>query len=153
MGKLFQTNQFTGAPAVDADNVYVVSGYGLYAVDAASGGPVWASGTGVAQSSIAVAKGHIYLGTIDHTLWRFDTASGALGYDKQVGNAVQSTPAIANGVVYIGLDDGTIDAYDAATGAPLWSAPIGGNLVVSAPTVSNGMLYAGGTTLNAYGLP
>jgi outer membrane protein assembly factor BamB len=148
----FQTNQFTGAPAVDADNVYVVSGDGIYAADARIGGRVWASGTGVAQSSIAVAKGHIYLGTIDHTLWRYDTASGALVYDKLEGNAIQSTPAIANGVVYIGMDDGTIDAYEAATGTSLWSAQIGGQ-VISSPTVSNGMLYAGGTMLNAYGLP
>lgn len=146
------SGSYVGQPAYDHGAVYVATRRSLAGFDAATGARRWSSGLGEADSSLALAKGHIHMATSDHLLWDFDAATGTLDKYENAGMAMMSTPAIANGVLYVGSMSNTISAYDAKTEALLWQAATAAPLT-AAPTISNGRLYiADGHTLTAYGL-
>jgi outer membrane protein assembly factor BamB len=114
-------------------------------------------------SSPSIANGVVYVGSVDHKLYAFDTA-GATGcsgaapkscvpmWTAATGGILQSSPAVVDGVVYVASDDSKLYAFDAAgvrncsgtpkTCSPLWTATTGGS-VSSSPAVVNGVVYLG----------
>jgi len=142
------------SPAVVNGVVYVGSdGGNIYALDAASGTPIWSyypTGPWV-DSSPAVAYNIVYVGGYDGNIYALDAASGTLIWSYPTGGVVRSSPAVANGVVYIGSDGGNIYALDAASGTLIWSYPTG-SWVGSSPAVAHGVVYVGSGDGNIYAL-
>jgi len=94
------------------------------------------------NSSPAIARGAVVVGSDDGFVYSFDERTGALRWSVFTGSAVRSSPAVANGRVVVGNAGGAIYALDADTGAGLWSYGIGGK-VTAAPLVVGGTVYVG----------
>ena len=110
----------------------------------------WSFATGnVVTSSPAVAKGVVYVGSIDHNVYALKASTGAKLWSFTAGAEVYSSPAIANGVVYVGSYDHNVYALNASTGAMLWSFATGSS-VVSSPAIADGVVYVGSLDGNVY---
>ncbi|HEX3652662.1 MAG TPA: PQQ-binding-like beta-propeller repeat protein [Rhizomicrobium sp.] len=120
----------------------------IYAFNATNGSPAWAAPAvtgGLDYSSPAVAKGNIYIGSLDGRVYAFNAATGGLTWSSAAaGGPIESSPAVANGRVFVGSADQKIYAFNAATGAPAWTSNVAVS-VTSSPAVNNGTLYIGGT--------
>lgn len=115
----------------------------LYAVDVASGKPLWTAATKDAiLSSPAVADGVVYVGSNDDAVYAFDAASGKQLWSFATGADVVSSPAVAGGIVLVGSLDGKLYALDAKSGTLLWDDPIGAP-IFSSPAIDGGVGYAG----------
>ena len=163
----------SASPAVANGVVYVGSGDGnLYAYDAngvtnCTGSPkvcdpLWTGPTGsfIAFSSPAVAKGVVYVGAENGKFYAFD-ANGVTNcsgtpttcspqWTATTGSYIFSSPAVANGVVYAGSLDQKLYAFDASgtadcAGTPktctaLWMVSTNSEVIAS-PVVANGNVY------------
>ena len=102
-------------------------------------------------SSLAVANGVVYVGSLDNNVYALNAKSGAKLWSYATGNQIYSSPAVANGVVYVGSADNKVYALNAKTGAKLWSYTTG-RAVESSPAVANGVVYVGSDYVYAFGL-
>ncbi|WP_151757834.1 beta-alanine-activating enzyme beta-propeller domain-containing protein [Dictyobacter vulcani] len=105
---------------------------------------VWRANVSMQHSdySPAVARGVLYIGSLDGNLYALDAISGKEIWVASVNAGLASSPAIVNGTVYVGSLDGNLYAFDASTGKKDWIAPSGG-IIYSSPTVANGIVYVG----------
>jgi outer membrane protein assembly factor BamB len=142
---------------VAGGTVYVGSDHNVYALDAATGHPRWTYLTrGYVESSPAVAKGAVYIGSNDGEVYALDAATGRVRWAYATGGFVDSSPAVARGIVYIGSADGKVYALDAATGHVRWAYSTGsggysaaGFEGYSSPAVAGGIVYIDGYALYA----
>ena len=142
---------YLSSPTVWDRKVYFGSGDGnVYALDAATGKPVWKFKTGdVVHASPAIADGALYIGSWDSYFYALDARTGAqrwrfkTGEDPDIHNQVgiQSSAVIADGVVYFGCRDANLYALDAKTGKKKWAFNNKGSWVIGTPIVKNGKLY------------
>ncbi len=171
------------SPAVAGGIVYFGSyDSNYYAVDAATGQQKWKFHTGGERryagkhlhhlepaaesmpdpwdfflSSPIVWKGAVYFGSSDGNVYAVDTASGALKWKVQTGDAVHSSPAIAAGTLYIGSWDTYLYALDAGSGKEKWRFQTGDDPdfhnhvgIQSSPAVMDGVVYFGSRDSFAY---
>jgi len=158
---------------VGVDDLIIVSGYNLYALDRATGAMRWtyegndevtsASGVALNGSTVYASGGTRYLSAID-------IRTGALRWRADLGERPFS-PLVVNGRVYVGAkrrvdpdDDfgflgiGHLWALDAETGAVLWRTLIGNpeipNLggVVARPGLFGNVLVVAGSAGHIVGL-
>lgn len=104
----------------------------------------WSGATGGAvESSPAVVKGTVYVGSNDQKLYAFDAKTGALQWAALLGGAVMSSPAVVGSTVYVGADDHRLYARKITDGSNLWSVAVDGSFggLSSAPTVSGDVVY------------
>lgn len=153
-GGYIQSGNAVGSPGVSDGKVYMPTDGSLSAFDAASGQTLWSDGVGPGSASLALAKGSVFMATIDHLVWNFDAATGAIVRATLATTSMEATPAVAHGVLYVGDDGGTLSAYHAKSGKLLWSTSTGLAAILAAPTVANGRLYVVTTegNLQAYAL-
>ena len=104
---------------------------------------------GSVETSPAVAKGVVYVGSDGFRVYALNANTGAELWSFTTGNMVDSSPAVANGVVYVGSEDNNVYALNAKTGAKRWSYATGG-YVTSSPAVANGVVYVGSYDNNVY---
>ncbi len=62
-------------------------------------------------SSLAVADGKVYLGSLDSRVYCLNAANGASIWSYTTGSYVDSSPAVADGKVYVGSQDGKVYAF------------------------------------------
>jgi len=142
--------------------VYVGANYPddkLYAFDADGCGaptcqPVWTAFTSTraeTNSSPAVARGTVFIGSGDGRLYAFDAATGARKWAHDFGapyGFLLASPVIAGGVLFIGGgSDNWIRAVDPTDGSPLWGYETG-DKINTTPAVVDGWLYIG--SLDSY---
>ena len=142
------------SPAVDGDgNIYFGSQDDrVYAVDAA-GDQLWSFKTGGnVDSSPAVRRGVVFVGSNDDFLYALRAASGALVWKRRLGRNVGSSPAVApDGTVYVGSDDGRLYALSAG-GTILWSFDTH-QPVRSSPAIGpDGTIYVGSDARKVFAL-
>jgi outer membrane protein assembly factor BamB len=151
------------SPTVWGDAVYVGSGDGrLYALDRATGRPLWAFDAGAPIASTpAVAEGMVFFGTRTGRYLALDARRGtvrwqlATGPDQPLpwghesGDVYTSSPAYAQGVLVFGAGDGHVYAVTAATGKVRWRAATGGR-VRSSPAVDGGTVVVGSADGDVY---
>jgi outer membrane protein assembly factor BamB len=94
------------------------------------------------NSSPAVVRGRVFVGSDDGALWAFDAMTGRTLWRDRVGSPVRSAPAVAAGRVFFGSSEGKVFADDAATGERRWSYVLGGQ-ITAAPLVVGRRLYIG----------
>jgi hypothetical protein len=101
--------------------LYVTAGHRLQALDSKTGTPLWAGRTegGVLQSSPAVYKGVVYVGSRDGYLYAYD-AEGCEGealcyplWRGRVQEPILSAPSAYGHYVVVTSSDGTIRKFDA----------------------------------------
>ena len=82
----------------------------------------WSSTTGASiDSSPAVMKGVVYIGSNDGKVYALNAKTGAELWSFTTGGYAIPSPAVANGVVYAGSYDYNVYALNAKTGAKLWN--------------------------------
>ena len=128
----FEGRATTRATPVVKDGVlYIGSGTRLYAIDAASGEPIWT----IRPDQDAP----------------LDLDTAGIGDILNAGRAIPSPPGVAlgDGKVFVGLMDGRVAAVSQATGEFLWTTQIGytppktGQAVPGAPIYANGVVFTG----------
>jgi outer membrane protein assembly factor BamB len=148
-------------PAVADGAVFVgTAGGKLYRFDLASGQREWIyTTTGASydsgefgydrrtiQSSPAIAKGVVYVGSRDGKFYAVDAKMGALRWKTDYDLPwVITSPAVADGRVYIGSSDGLfVQSLNADDGKENWKTVIGAR-VWSSPAVAGDLIFAGDT--------
>jgi outer membrane protein assembly factor BamB len=125
----------------------------VFALRASNGSYVWQSSTqglsfgrgGPVYSTIAVAFGRVFLGSIDTRVYSFDQDNGELLWSHSTGDWVYAAPAVADTprtepTVYVGSKDQNFYALDAKTGAVRWERDLGG-VILGAATVLGENVY------------
>ncbi len=170
-GDVFALDRKTGKPDWQVQTAGAVKGglafddgvlYGanyagqVFALRASSGAYVWQSSTqglsfgrgGPVYSTVAVAFGRVYLGSIDTRVYSFDQDTGELLWSHSTGDWVYAAPAVADTpktdpTVYVGSKDQNLYALDAKTGEVRWQEHIGG-VILGAATVLGENVYVAG---------
>lgn len=107
----------------------------FFAIDVASGAPVWQNMyTAGISSSAAVDSSKVIFGTNADSVVAVSESTGAPIWTTTTAGPMESSPAVYGGVVYIGCDTGMLYAIDEQTGAILWTTTLGG-AVRSSPTI------------------
>lgn len=158
-------------PAVAGDLVFAASDDGfLYAVDRERGRERWRfdlKTKGLSrrlpsfdnpyydflQSAPLVHDGHVYIGSLNGTLFVVDVATGRSAWSIGTSDAIRSTPVIQGDTLYFGSWDDHLYAIDLATHKQRWRADTGG-IVQSTPAIGEGRVVVGsrGAKLLAYDL-
>jgi outer membrane protein assembly factor BamB len=100
----------------------------LWALDAATGEPVWDHGVpdGVTAYMPALAHGRAYVVRTDGIVEALDAASGAVVWSVQTPSSIDAGPSIVDDLLLVAGVGGPVEALDLATGATRWSVPIRG---------------------------
>lgn len=123
--------------------VYAVLDFDIYALDAATGKPIWhvINHTDKAYFYFVVGNGRLYLFSLDSTFSALNAATGTLLWHNTTFKTENGYGfSVINGNLYTGnSDDNQIDTLDAATGRFRWSQLMPQGL--GAPLVENGVVY------------
>jgi outer membrane protein assembly factor BamB len=144
-------NFYTGyansnSPVVSNGVAYIgsVNDYIFYAIDVATGHPLWTFRDENREfSSAAIVDGAVYVGA-GYQLYAIDAVTGMQRWRFSTHHDIRSSPAVVDGIVYVGSNDGNLYAVDATTGSQRWSLTLndGGN-VGSSPAIVDGTVYVG----------
>jgi outer membrane protein assembly factor BamB len=126
----------------------------LYAVNAATGVPLWTYSVGVQlSSSPAVVGGTVYFASNDgyqSYVYVLNATTGALNW-KYGFYGGSSSPVVVDGSVYVGSEDDSVYSLDARKGTLNWKFKTD-YIVESSPAVANGVVYVGSWDTNLYAL-
>ena len=92
--------------------------------------------------SPVIADGHVYIGSMDRTLYAIDAVTGEVDWTYETDGPIQSTPTVSDDRVYFGSFDKHVYCLDAETGKTQWTYETEG-LVNSSPKVDGTTLYIG----------
>jgi outer membrane protein assembly factor BamB len=155
-----------GGLALDDGVLYGANYAGeVFALRASSGAYVWQSSTqglsfgrgGPVYSTVAVAFGRVYLGSIDTRVYSFDQDTGDLLWSHSTGDWVYAAPAVADTpktdpTVYVGSKDQNFYAIDAKSGAVRWQKDLGGVILGAASVLGENVYVAGlGPNIGTFG--
>jgi outer membrane protein assembly factor BamB len=73
------------------------------------------------ESTAAILRGTIYVGSLDGHLYALDLPTGELRWKYQATDEIKSSPLVLGGVVYFGDEGGTFHAVDAESGQARWT--------------------------------
>lgn len=144
---------YLSSPVVHEGKVYFGSSdRHIYALDAASGMPIWSFETDQSvHSSPAYANGKIFVGSWGTKLYALNAQTGAEVWHFQGGTDFQygvmlgmaASPTLDAKNVYIGARDGFFYALKQSDGSPVWSQPYdaGGSWVLSTAAVDDKNVY------------
>ena len=124
--------------------MYITTSYNhVYALDAVTGkqfwhykhkmGPITTYCCGPNNRGVAIADGHVFMGTLDARLVALDAKTGGVVWDTQIadpelGYSETMAPVAVDGKVLIGTNGGEygvrgfVKAFDAKTGKLIWTA-------------------------------
>lgn len=118
--------------------------------------PLWQGLAGqdaILQSSPAVARGSVFVGSHDGTLYVFPAIGCGSStcpplWTAATGGSIESTPTVDGNSVYVGSDDGNLYAFrargcGASTCKPLWTGRLPAAALDSSPAISNHRIYIG----------
>lgn len=146
------------APAAVDGTVYLGAGDHLYALDAATGDPLWDRwlatgreryqrrtwGTVIRRRVTAtptVDFTGLYFGGTPGRLYAM-TTDGDKRWDLELNGAVHAAVSVAEGTIYTGDDSGAVYAVDAQTGESVWATGTHG-AITAGPIVANETVYVG----------
>jgi outer membrane protein assembly factor BamB len=134
-------------PAIASGAVIFGGGFGsyeIYALDAATGTLRWQSRTRDDGPTAAVVIDEVVLfSTESCTLLAVDITSGALLWEKWLGDPLLAQPAAAGSrvvIVYPSIRTHKLGAFDIRSGERLWQTKTGHD-VITAPVISDGHVY------------
>jgi outer membrane protein assembly factor BamB len=136
--------------------VYGVSYTQLFALNAATGTPIWQKtllkyADQQANMTPLLSDNVLYFASCNTTkhstafagcyFYAFNASNGAELWHKPVNSAILASPAIADGALYYGSREGIIYALNAKTGSLLWIYKTGGGLG-NPLLAAHGVVYA-----------
>lgn len=136
-------------PAVVDGRVFVGGGFGsheFYALDAASGKPLWTYHTSDDGPTAAVVDGGTIVFNTESCELETITRDGKPLWKKWLGDPLMSMPAVADGTVYMAYPNSRGDhryylaAFDLQTGKELWKEPIASE-IITAPVIEDKQVY------------
>ncbi len=104
---------------------------------------------GAVDSSPAVARGLVVVGTVDGVLHSRDATTGAAKWSAVVGRALVSSPCLTESRAFVGCVDGWLYAFDLTTGKEAWRARTSRSVVAS-PLVVGDRVICGSTDGRLY---
>ncbi len=133
---------------VATDQVYLVQGANLYALDIDTGNIIWNLRLDDFNSTPVLREGVIYLGSLGGSFFAVDAANGKILWQKVGLGAIQSTPVIFDDTLYIGSSEpgagrGRFYALDSHTGDIKWVFYPSGMVAGSQGTVYKDMVLFG----------
>lgn len=135
-------------PAIEGDRIYVGGGFGsheFYALDRATGTPVWAVNVSDdGPTAAVVSHGRAVFNTESCTLFVVDARTGDHLWSEWLGDPLMSQPAVADKrvfMVYPSASGHRLLALSLDDGTHLWEGALEGD-VISAPIVEGGKVYA-----------
>ena len=149
------------SPVIDGRGVAYTGGWGLRAVEVASGRVRWRvlESEGVGSSPALDLDGNVYfssinLSTLAATLRSCATDTGQLRWSFAIPKgSVWASPTIGeNKTVYIGSEGGTLFAIDKDTGKQRWSFNAGGDSPALPAIGSDGTVFFGSGTGRFYAI-
>ncbi len=112
---------------------------------------LWKFNTGGQVGSPTVVDGVVYVGSYDHKVYAFNTATGEVIWAFTTNGIVISRPSVKESIVCVGSEDYNLYALDATTGEKMWNYSTG-YYVDSDPTIADGVVYFGSEDGNVYAL-
>src|SRR5579885_77537 len=106
---------------------------------------------GPIDSSPAVYKGVVYVGSDDGFLYAIDQRNGRMLWHTQLGDKVKSSPAVTDQILVVGCEDKKVYGIDPKSGAIKWTVPTG-DRVSSSPAIYEGVVYLGSWDGHVYAL-
>ncbi len=95
------------------------------------------------QSSAAIHKGSVFVGSVSGELTALDLESGALLWKYEASDAIgESSPCVEKGIVYVGDLAGSVHAVSVQDGKGIWTYETEGELKAS-PVVSGDRVLIG----------
>lgn len=151
--------EFADGVVTDGKLLYAANGdHTLYVLDPSNldGGQPKTVWTFTAQNKLwsrpLVADGVVYQGSLDHTMYALDAATGKeLWRFTEAAAPIVSQPSLSNGALFFGSFDNLFFALDAKTGKLKWKTPVDG-WVYSSSLVENGTVYFGDAKGKFYAL-
>ena len=135
------------APVIAGGVYYFSPDNLLYALDAASGMPLWSYEAGSMISTMPLVAGDIvYAGTDSGRFYALNAATGELVWSLETGDS----PMVVDGVLYAESSDGNLRALDSATGEVVWSFQKGYFSGIQAYTVVDRVVYVGSLDSGIY---
>lgn len=98
---------------------------------------------GPIDSSPAIYKGVVYVGSDDHFLYAVDERNGRFLWKCELGSKVKSSPAVGENVLVVGCEDGKVYGINPLDGKQIWSFATG-DRVSSSPCIQDGVAFFGG---------
>ncbi|MEO7002320.1 MAG: PQQ-binding-like beta-propeller repeat protein, partial [Ktedonobacterales bacterium] len=115
----------------------------LYALNAATGHPLWSFTTqGPITSTPAAANSLIYTTSQDGALYAVDVKTGYLIWKYDTSHALGASPVVDGQILYQAAAGGTLLALDASSGLALWTRR-GLGLQYSTAAIANGLVCYG----------
>jgi outer membrane protein assembly factor BamB len=133
------SNIYSNPPAVANGIVYAGANDGLFALNAATGQPVWNAFSGSGGGGLTVAGGVVYVDA--GYFYAVNASTGQQIWSAPITSYFQAMASVANGVVYKGGLDGIMYALDANTGQQIWQSAQTLGSFGGAATVANGVVY------------
>ncbi len=137
---------FGGGVATDGARVYATTNYGyVYAVDAASGDPIWLTRIDSAlRAAPGLAGDRLIVVTLDNRTVALSADSGEVlwthsGPVATAGLLGSTAPAIGDGIAAVSYSSGEVFAIDLATGEARWSDAIGRDRFRQSPAEVSGI--------------
>src|SRR5262245_46623180 len=134
-------------PAISGGAVIFGGGFGsyeMYALDEATGTLRWQVHTRDDGPTAAVVEdGAALFNTESCTLMAVDAATGALLWERWLGDPLMAQPAAGDGrvvMVYPRNGKHWLGAFEIRSGRPLWETETGHD-VITAPVIANGHVY------------
>jgi outer membrane protein assembly factor BamB len=106
---------------------------------------------GPIDSSPAIIKGVVYVGSDDGHVYALDEATGRMLWRTRLGDKVKSSPAFSNGKLVVGCEDKKIYCLNASTGKILWSVATQ-DRVSASPAIHENTAYVGSWDGNVYAI-
>jgi outer membrane protein assembly factor BamB len=129
-----------GSMAASADRLVLQSKGELFALDAASGDPVWSDQFGPLTAAPLVHEDHLLVATGEH-LTLYQLADGVKTWTNEGVGAVEQRPAVAGVRVYVPAADGRIVALELGSGTQVWEHQVG--IKPTEPLVVGDRIYVG----------
>lgn len=106
---------------------------------------------GPIDSSPAIYKGVVYVGSDDDNVYAVDERTGSMLWHSKLGDKVKSSPAVGEGYLIVGCEDKKLYSLDTHTGRIIWSFEAG-NRISSSPAVVDNVAYVGSWDGNLYAI-
>ena len=103
--------------------MYVTTGNGVYAVDAATHDVLWHKDASDCLTGMTLADGMLFFGSHDDSVYAIDATTGMLLWSRATGDQIESAPSVDNNRVFVGSSDGNVYALREKNGRVVWSHP------------------------------
>jgi outer membrane protein assembly factor BamB len=126
----------------------------LHCVDAAKGTKIWTfevPGQAEVSSGVSFARGRIFFGSADESLYCLSDAGKQLWTFRVQGGPVMATPPIVQDRTFVAGCDSTLHILDATQGKELASVDLGGQIAATAAVLGE-TLYVGTMSSSVLGV-